>query len=319
MKAVVHREYGSPDVLAVEELAKPSIGGDGVLVRVRAAAANPIDCRLMRGKPAFLRAMSGLSRPKDGRLGFDLAGEVESVGERVTRFGPGDEVFGCSRGAFAEYVAAKEDALAPKPAGFSHEQAAALGVAALTALQALRDRGKLQSGQEVLINGASGGVGTFAVQIAKALGARVTGVCSTVNLDFVRGLGADEVIDYTREDFTRRSGRYDLLLDTAASRSPSDCKRVLRPGGVGVLVGAPHGSWPALAYVLAAVAASLRRPKVALFLARSDAEDLRVLKELGEAGKVVPVIDRTYPLGAAAEALRYLEQGHARGKVILTL
>jgi NADPH:quinone reductase-like Zn-dependent oxidoreductase len=318
MRAVVYYEYGSPDVLRIEDVAKPAVEDDGVLVRVRAAAANPLDWRCMRG--GVLRLMEGLRRPKTGRIGLDLAGQVEAVGKNVTQLAPGVEVFGCCRGSFAEYVCAKESQLAPKPAGLTFEQAAAIGLAGTTALQALRDAGRLQPGQSVLVNGASGGVGTFAVQIAKALGARVTGVCSTRNLDLVRSLGADEVIDYTKEDFTARGRRHDLLLDTVANRSLSDCGRTLAPGGVGLLVGAPHENGRLIVFMLrAALAARFRKPKFRLVLTNAKRADLLVLKELVESGKLVPVIDRAVPLSDAAEAIRHLEQGHARGKVVVKM
>jgi NADPH:quinone reductase-like Zn-dependent oxidoreductase len=323
VKAIVYRAYGSPaDVLALEDIEVPEVGEDGVLVRVVAAALNPLDWRLMMGRPAILRAMTGLRRPKDGVPGIDLAGVVEAVGKGVTELAPGDEVFGHKAGACAEYLRCKESQLAPKPAGLTFEQAAAIPVAGLTALQALRDKGRLRSGQRVLINGASGGVGTFAVQIARALGAAVTGVCSTGNVDLVRSLGADGVIDYTREDITRGERRYDLILDNVANLSSSACRRVLAPEGMVLRIGAPHRmtTWSLFALLLGpALQSSLGKQKFAPFLSKESRADLLVLKELVEAGKVRPVLDRTYPLSQTADALAYLEAGHARGKVVITI
>jgi NADPH:quinone reductase-like Zn-dependent oxidoreductase len=312
MKAVVYRAYGPPDVLRYEDLDTPTAGDDEILIRIRAASVNPFDWHLMRGSPFFVRAQAGLGRPKVTRLGVDLAGQVQQVGRRVTRFQPGDDVFGASRGAFAEYVSGRESAFAPKPANLTFEQAAAVPVAACTALLALRDRGQIRPGQKVLVNGAAGGVGTFAVQIAKAFGAEVSGVCSTRNVDLVRSIGADHVIDYTRDDFTRGTARYDLILDAFGTRSLSGCRRVLVPGGTYVVVGGP------LAVVKALLASRFVREKLLVVTASVKAADLMALKALIEANQVTPVIDRRYPLSDVSAAIGYLEQGHARGKVVIS-
>jgi NADPH:quinone reductase-like Zn-dependent oxidoreductase len=311
MTAVVFRSYGPPDVLRSEEIDKPTAGDDEILVRVRAASVNPFDWHLMRGSPFFLRVQTGLRRPKVTRLGVDLAGHVEAVGKTVTRFQPGDEVFGAGRGAFAEYVSARDRTFAPKPANLTFEEAAAVPVAGCTALQALRDKGQIRSGQRVLINGAAGGVGTFAVQIAKSFGAEVSGVCSTRNVDLVRSIGADHVIDYTRDDFTQGTARYDLIVDSFGTRSLSGCRRVLAPGGTYVVVGGP------LAVVKALVVSRFVREKLGVVMASVTAADLMALKELIEAKQVTPVIDRRYPFGEVPAAIGYLEQGHARGKVVI--
>jgi NADPH:quinone reductase-like Zn-dependent oxidoreductase len=320
MKAIINREYGSPDDLKLQEIGKPVINGDGVLVRVRAASVNPLDLTL-RGRPYFVRLMTGLRRPKQSVPGVDVAGQVEAVGENVTQFRPGDEVFGTCAGAFAEFVCGGEKNFAPKPEGLTFEQAAAIPVSGCTALQALRDRGQLQPGQRVLINGASGGVGTFAVQIAKAFGAHVTGVCSTRNVDLVRSIGADQVVDYTREDFTQVEQQYDLILDAVGNRSLSDLRSALTPKGTLVLVGAKSGQLLGLlARVLRALVLSrFVGQRMLFFLAKIKKEDLVVLKELIETGKVTPVIDRTYPLSEVPEAIRYLEAGHARAKVVIAV
>jgi NADPH:quinone reductase-like Zn-dependent oxidoreductase len=315
MKAVVFRSYGPPDVLRCEEIDVPTAGDDEILVRIRAASVNPFDWHLMRGSPFFLRVQTGLGRPKVTRLGVDLAGQVEGVGRNVTRFQRGDEVFGASRGAFAEYVVARERALAPKPANLTFDQAAAVPVAGCTALLALRDKGQVRPGQKVLINGAAGGVGTFAVQIAKSFGAEVSGVCSTRNVDLVRSIGADHVIDYTHDDFTRGTARYDLIVDAFGTRSLSGCRRVLAPGAPGgtyVVVGGP------LAVVKALLASRFVRERLLVVTASVKAADLMALKDLIEAKQVTPVIDRRYPLSEASAAIGYLEQGHARGKVVIT-
>ena len=322
MKAIAYRRFGSPDVLELREIDEPQAGDGQVLVRVGAASVNPADWYLMAGIPLLARPQMGLRRPRTGRLGVDLAGVVTAVGGGVTRFKPGDEVFGAGAGTLAESVAVAEDALVAKPARLSFEQAAAVPVAALTALQGLRDKGRLQPGQQVLINGASGGVGTFAIQLAKALGAEVTGVCSTRNLEMVGSLGADRVVDYTREDFTRTDRRYDLLLDVAGSRPWSACRRVLAPRGRLVLVGAPKGSrlLGPLRHIVGVRLASLRgSQKVVFFISKAITQDLEALRELLEAGTVTPVVERSYPLGEAAHALRYLGQGHARGKLVVTV
>jgi NADPH:quinone reductase-like Zn-dependent oxidoreductase len=323
MKAIVRERYGSPEVLELKVVPKPVVDDDSMLVRVRAASLNAYDWHMMRGSPYLVRMSEGLRKPKNIAMGVDLAGQVEAVGKNVTQFRPGDEVFGARVGALAEYVrGGPKSSLAPKPAGLTFEQAAAVNMAGTTALQGLRDKGRIQPGQRVLINGASGGVGTFAVQIAKAFGARVTAVCSTRNVETVRSIGADEVIDYTQQDFTRSGQRYDLIFDVAASRSLSDCRRVLAPNGILVMVGVKGGRRmaPIVARLLAGVVYSrFATRKMLPFLAHNSTEDLLVLKELIEAGKVRPVIDRTYPLSKTAEAIRYLEEGHARGKVVITV
>lgn len=321
MKAIVYHKYGSPDVLELQEIEKPDLADDGVLVRVRAASINPADWYAVTGTPYVARTEVGLLKPKSNRLGVDFAGTVEAVGRDVTQFRSGDEVFGGRSGAFAEYVCVR-NAVAPKPANVTFEEAAAVPVAALTALQGLRDKGQIQSGQKVLINGASGGVGTFAVQIAKAFGAEVTGVCSTRNVDLVRSIGADHVIDYTREDFTRSDRRYDLMLDVAGSRSWSECRRVLNPQATLVIVGAPKGNRliGPLGHIVKVRLAALRSSqKVVFFIAKFNKPDMAVLGELLEAGKVTPVIDRRYELSDIADAFRYMGEGHARGKVVITL
>jgi NADPH:quinone reductase-like Zn-dependent oxidoreductase len=322
MKAIVHDRFGSPEVLELREIAEPGVGDGDVLVRVHAASVNPADWYAMTGTPYVARVQMGLRKPKGNGPGLDLAGEVTAVGGNVTRFKPGDEVFGAGTGTLAEYVAASEDGLVPKPANLSFEQAAAVPVAGLTALQGLRHKGRVQPGQQVLINGASGGVGTFAVQVAKALGAEVTAVCSTRNLDLVASLGADRVIDYTREDFTRTDRRYDLLLDVAGSRSWPECRRVLTPQATLVLVGAPKGNalLGPVRHLLKVRLASLRASqKVVFFISKLDRQDLEALRELLEAGKVTPVVERTYPLREAADAFRYLGAGHARGKLTISM
>ncbi len=321
MQAIVTTRYGSPDVLQLKEVARPVVEDDRVLVRVRAASVNPYDWHMLRGLPYIVRLGEGLRKPKRTGLGIDVAGQVEAVGKQVTQFQPGDEVFGGCGNAFAEYVRPREQFLVPKPANLSFEQAAAVPTAGWTALQGLRDHGQLQAGQRVLINGASGGVGTFAVQLAKAFGAEVTGVCSTRNVDLVRSIGADHVIDYTREDFTRQGQRYDLVLDAVGNRSLSAYRRALQPRGTLVLVGAPKGRWvgPLAPLLKARILAPFVSQRMVWFLAQQTQADLRVLKELIEAGKVMPVIDRTYPLRETPEAIRYLEAGHARGKVVITV
>jgi NADPH:quinone reductase-like Zn-dependent oxidoreductase len=321
MRAVKHQEYGPPEVLRVAETDQPVVTDDGVLVRVRAASLNPLDWHGMTGTP-YLARIGGLRRPKDERLGADFAGTVEAVGKDVNRFRPGDEVFGAATGAFAEYVVARQDRIGPKPTNLTFEQAAAVPVAGLTALQGLRDKGRIQAGQDVLINGAAGGVGTFAVQVAKARGGTVTGVCSTRNVELVRSLGADHVIDYTQEDFTRGGQRYDLMLDNIGNRSWSECKRVLRPDATLVLVSGPKTNrlLGPLSHVIKTRLASVgSRPKVTFFVASMKTADLETLRELLEAGRIVPVVERTYPLSDIAEAMRYLGTAHAQGKLVLTV
>jgi len=321
MRAVVRNTYGSADVLELKEIDKPELVNDGVLVRVRAASINPADWYGLTGGPYVARAQMGLLRPKEQALGVDFAGTVDAVGRDVAKLRPGDEVFGGRSGALAEYVCVRV-AVVPKPANLTFEQAAAVPVAAITALQGLRDKGQLQPGQKVLINGASGGVGTFAVQIAKALGAEVTGVCSTRNVDLVRSLGADHVIDYTREDFTQGDRRYDLMLDVAGSRSWSECKRVLNPKATLVIIGAPKGNrliGPLSHIVNVRLAALRSSQKVVFFVAKLTKADMTVMRELLEAGNVTPVVDKRYELSEIADAFRYLGEGHAQGKIVLTM
>jgi NADPH:quinone reductase-like Zn-dependent oxidoreductase len=322
MEAIVWTQYGPPEVLQFKEVAKPAPKDNEVLVKVHAASVNTLDLA-MRG-PLLARIITGgLLKPKDQRLGVDLAGRVEAVGSSVTQFQPGDEVFGRGLGAFAEYACAREDTLVLKPANSSFEEAAAAPVAALTALQGLRDKGKIQPGQQVLIQGATGGVGTFAVQIAKAFGAEVTAVCRTRNVDMVHSIGADHVIDYTQEDFTRKGQRYDLILAVNGYHPLFAYRRALRPTGVYVMIGASKTRiYQALlqALLVGPVISRTGRQKMGFMgIAKINQQDLVFVKELLEAGKVVPVIERSYPLGETAEALRYLEEGHARGKVVITV
>ena len=321
MRAVVHDEYGSPDVLEVREVDRPVVGDDDVLVRVHATSVNPADWHRVTGLPYIARIESGLRKPKRSIPGFDMAGRVEAVGSNVTGFEAGDEVFGEVAGAYAEYVCAPENGISLKPANLTFEQAAAVPVAALTALQGLRDKGRIEEGHRVLINGASGGVGTFAVQIARSFGAHVTAVCSARNVDMVRSIGADVVVDYTREDFTRGGRQYDLMLDIAGNRSLSDCRRVISHKGVYVLVGGPKGRWlgPVPRLLRTLLASPLVSQRMVGMLAKQTAEDLAVLKELLESGAVVPVIDRCYTLSEVREALGHQEDGHARGKTVITV
>jgi len=324
MKAIVRERYGPPDVLELRDVERPAIDDDSILVRVRAASINAYDWHMMRGRPSLVRIVAGLRKPKSSAMGVDVAGQVEAVGKNVTQFRPGDEVFGSRSGSLAEYVrGTSQSFLVPKPARLTFEQAAAVPMAGTTALQGLRDKGQIKPGQKVLINGASGGVGTFAVQIAKAFGAHVTAVCSTGNLEQVRSLGADEVIDYTKEDFTRSGKRYDLILDVAASGPLSARRRVLEPSGILVGVGSAdsrYGMTSLLAgLVETAVLSRFGKQKMPFFLAKNSKEDLMVLTALIETGKIRPVIDRTYPLRETAEAIRYLEAGHARAKVVITV
>ena len=321
MKAIAFTEYGSPDVLHLDEIDRPVPEDDQVLVRVMAASLNPLDWHSMRGEPFIMRASGGLTKPKANGLGADLAGRVEAIGQNVSGFQLGDEVFGISIKTCAEYVRVSQDGIVPKPVNLTFEQAAAVPVAGLTALQGLRTRAQVQPGQKVLINGAAGGVGTFAVQIAKAFGAEVTGVCSTRNLDLVRSIGADHVIDYTSQDFTEGDERYDVLFDAVGKRSLSECRRVLKARGTLVIVGAADGRWigPLVPPLKATVLNRFVRQRLLWFVSNRDKADLLLLKDLIETGKVTPVIDRVYPLHDVPAAMRYLEEGHARGKVIITV
>lgn len=321
MKAIVYHSYGSPDVLRYEDIDKPAAGDDQVLIKVRAASVNPYDWHMMRGTPYILRMQAGLRKPKGVRLGTDVAGQVDAVGRSVTQFKPGDEVFGTCRGALAEYAATSESSLVLKPDTVTFEQAASVPVAAFTALQGLRDKGHIQPGQKVLVNGASGGVGTFAVQIAKSFGAEVAGVCSTRNVAMVRSIGADTVIDYTQQDFTRSGQRYDLFLDCVGNRSVSACRRVLRPKGIYIAATGPDGRWfgPLTHMLKTLVLSRFVSENLTALMAKRSNEDLTTMCELMKAGKVTPVIDKRYRLSEAPEAMRYLETGHARGKVIVTV
>jgi NADPH:quinone reductase-like Zn-dependent oxidoreductase len=321
MQAIVAERYGRPDVLELRELDVPPIADDQVLVRVHASSVNPTEWYRVTG-PVFARLGGGARRPKDTAVGADVAGVVEAVGGAVTAFRPGDEVLGTAPGAWAEYAAARESRLALKPPGLSFEEAAAFPIAGITALQALRDHGQVEAGQKVLINGASGGVGTFAIQLAKSFGAEVTAVCSTRNVEQARSLGADRVVDYTQEDFTRADVRHDLLLDVAGSRPLRALRRALTPGGNLVVVGGRMtyrglGPLPHLGATL--LSAKLRRQPARFFVAKINADDLAFLASLLEAGTVRSVVDREFPLQEAARALAYLGEGHARGKIVLTL
>lgn len=323
MRAVIYCDYGTADVLKLQAVEKPAPRAGEVLVRVRAAAVNPLDWHFMRGTPYLMRMGEGLRKPKTARLGVDFSGDVEAVGEGVTEVVPGDAVFGAKSGAFAEYLRVPSGSIVRKPANLTYEQAAAVPVAGLTALQALRDKARLRAGNSVLVNGASGGVGTFAVQIAKAMGAEVTGVCSGRNAEMVRSLGADRVIDYTKEDFAKDTARYDILLDNVGNRTLSDCRGVLNPDGRYVLIGGggpEDHTWvgPVGRIAHAALLSKFVSQEMGFFISDMKKEDLAALAELMASGKVTPVIDRTYPLGEVAEAIRYLETGRARGKVILT-
>lgn len=322
MKAIVYTHYGSPDELQFKEVAQPTPKDNEVLIAVHAAAVNAGDWHLLRGQPFLMRLGTGLRKPKHPILGADVAGKVVAVGRNVTRFQPGDEVFGdlsnAGYGAFAEYVAAEESAFVLKPVNVTFAQAAAVLSAAVTALQGLRDEGQIQPGQQVLVNGASGGVGSFAVQIAKALGAEVTGVCSTRNVEMVRGLGADHVIDYTKQDFTQNGRQYDLILDAAAHRPLTDFQRALTAQGRYVMVGGSTQRY----FQMMVMGPWLSRKggqHFGTFLKVAKPKDLAFLKELVDAGKVAPVIDRRYPLREVAEAIRYVETGHAHGKVVITV
>ena len=322
MKAIVYRCYGSPDVLTLEEIEKPAINDEEILVKVHAAGVNPLDWHYMRGSPYIMRLGTGMGKPKDIRLGVDFAGKVEAVGAKVRKFEVGDAVFGGGAGAFGQYLVTREDrALAHKPENLMFEEAASVTVAAITALQALRDYGKVEQGQKVLINGASGGVGTFAVQIAKSMGAEVTGVCSTRNLAMVKSIGADHVIDYKNQDYTQGGQKYDVIIDMVGNRSLLENRGVLAPEGRMVIVGGPPGNW--LGALVRPIKAMLLSPFVdqqfKMILARLDVDDLRTLADLMAAGEVTPVIDRLFKLSETPDAIRYSEQGHARGKIVVSI
>lgn len=321
MTAIQYHRYGPPECLELCQLPRPAVGDDQVLVRVRAASVNPYDWHHMRGQPYLMRLMIGLRAPKSPQLGADMAGEVVAVGRNVTGLAPAEAVFGIAAGSFATYAVAHPKSLAPKPANLSFEQAAAVPLAGITAWQSLHDTGRLQPGQRVLINGAAGGVGTFAVQIARAHGAHVTGVCSTRNLELVRSLGATHVIDYTREDFTRTERHYDLLFDCVGSRSLRDCLRVLKPTGHYVNVGAPPGNWvaPLISLLRGRILGPFISQRVTTLLATLRSGTLLSLRERIEAGDITPVIDRRYALHEVPDAIRYSETGHARGKIVITM
>lgn len=315
-------EYGRPESIKIVEVEKPAPAEEEVLVRVHAASLNPLDWHLKRGKPYFTRFMTGLRRPKNPRLGVDVAGRIEVIGTGVTRFRPGDTVFGSCRGAFAEYVCSAESNLVRKPDNVSFEQAASVPVAAYTALQGLRDKGHVQAGQKVLVNGAAGGVGTFAVQIAKTMGAEVTGVCSTRNLELVRSIGADRVIDYTKEDFTQGGQRYDLIFDLVGNHSWRECRRVLNPKGICIAAGILGGFSP-VGFLARSISAFVSSPfasqRRVMLMARRSKEDLAAMCELLESRKVTPVIEKRYTLSEVPEAIRHLEGKHARGKLVITV
>jgi len=322
MKAIVYRCYGSPDVLEFEDVEKPTPADDDVLVKVVAASVNPLDWHYMRGSPYLMRLGSGIGAPKDTSMGVDFAGTIEAVGSKVERFKPGDEVFGGRGGAFAEYVTVPEDrGLVLKPANMTFEQAASVPIAAVTALQALRDKGKIQPGHKVLINGASGGVGTFAVQIAKSFGAEVTGVCSTRNVEMVKSIGADHVFDYTKEDYTKGGQRYDLIIDNVGNHSLLANKQVLNPKGILVIIGGSSGNWlgPLMRPIKALMLSPFVGQEFVMILAVLRKDDLAILADLMQQGKVTPVIDRRYRLSEVPAAIAYSEEGHARGKIIIDL
>jgi len=322
MKAITYTKYGPPEVLQLKEVEKPTPKDNEVLVKVFAASANPADWHMIRGEPVFARLAFGLNKPKNIIPGIDIAGKVEAVGKNVKEFRPGDEVFGdCGwGGAFAEYVSVGADRLELKPANISFEEASTIFVAGITALQALRDKGHIQSGQKVLINGASGGVGTFAIQLAKYFGAEVCGVCSTRNLDLVRSIGADKVIDYTKEDFTKSGQHYDLIIDNVANRSAVNLKRALSGKGMCVIVGFSSVSRMFQHMFLGQFVSMFGSKKIiSLGTMKPNKKDLTLMKELLETGQIKPVIDRGYPLNEVPEAIRYLEEGHARGKVVIII
>ena len=322
MLAIVYHRYGSPDVLQLQKVDRPMVGDDDVLVQVRAASVNPYDWHFMRGEPLIARPqLGGLRKPKVTRLGVDVAGEVVAVGHEVTEFRPGDAVFGACTGSFAEYAVARESSLVLKPANVTFEQAGAVGIAAFTAIQGLSDWGQIQPGQKVLINGAAGGVGTFAVQLARVWGAEVTGVCSTRNVEMVRSIGAHHVVDYTQEDFTSGPQRYDLMIDLIGNRSLSKSRRVLSPRGTYVMIGGPKGRWirPLDRILRAFILFPFVSQKMVSRTAAWRKGDLALMRDLMAEGKVVSVIDRMYPLSEVPEAIRYVEAGHAQGKVVITV
>jgi NADPH:quinone reductase-like Zn-dependent oxidoreductase len=323
MKAIVYRQYGSPDVLKLEEVAKPTPAHNELLIKVHAASINPLEWHFMRGTPYLVRIQAGIGRPKFTRLGVDFSGTVEAAGKDVKLFKPGDAIFGTADGALAEYVTSTEVGLALKATNMSFQQSAAVPIAGLTALQGLRDAGQIRPGQKILINGASGGVGTFAVQIAKSLGADVTGVCSTGNVEMVRSIGADHVIDYTKEDYTKGTQRYDLILDTVGNHSLSEHLHVLNPHGIFVIVGGQSTDpWlgPLARFFKGYLLSPFVSQKFVSFLADANkTDDLNSLRELMQTGKLTPVIDRQYSLSEVPAAMRYLEKGHARGKVVINL
>jgi len=323
MKAITLRCYGSPDVLNLEMVERPQPADNEVLIKVKAAAVNPLDWHYMRGSPYIMRLMgAGIGKPENHKTGVDFAGTIETVGANVTEFMPGDDVFGGGNGAFAEYITIAEDrALVSKPTNMTFEQAASVPIAAITALQALRDKGQLKAGQKVLINGASGGVGTFAVQIAKSFGAEVTGVCSGRNAEMVRSIGADHVIDYKKEDYTDKGQKYDLIVDMIGNHSLSENRSVLNPDGIFVIVGGSKGNWlaPLAAPLKAMVYSPFVDQEFVLLIAQMRKKDLAVLGKLMETGKITPVIDRSYSLSEVPEAIRYSEEGHARGKIVISL
>jgi NADPH:quinone reductase-like Zn-dependent oxidoreductase len=323
MKAIVYTQYGPPDVLQLAEVAKPAPKDNEVLIKIHASSLNPLDWHGMRGKPYVMRILGGLRKPKATRLGCDVAGEVEAVGRNVTQFKLGDEVFGgcLGIGALAEYACVPESALVMKPDNLTFEQAASVPIAAFTALQGLRDKGQVQPGQKVLINGAAGGVGTFAVQIAKWFGTNVTGVCSTRNVNMVRSLGADRVIDYTQGDFTKSRELYDVIFDCVGNHSLSACRRVLNTKGICIVAAGRDGRWlgPLARFIEALVLSPFGSQQLVPFIAKISKEDLDILRELILVGKVTPVIDRRYKLSEVPEGMRYLEEGHARGKVVISV
>jgi len=323
MQAIVYHRYGSPDVLELQEIPKPTPAESEVLIRIHAASVNPYDWHFLRGHPSFIRLFTGLRNPKSPRLGADVAGVVDAVGSKVASFKPGDAVFGAAKGSFAEYACATPSQLTLKPQDVSFEQAACLPIAGITALQGLRDKGKVQAGQNVLINGAAGGVGTFAVQIAKSYGARVTGVCSTRNIDLLRSIGADEVIDYTREDFARSAQRYDLLFDLVGNRTLADCLSVIQPHGTYISCGGggpDRTTMDLLAGLLQnAVRSHFVSQKMPGLLAKINGEDLALLASLVQKGKLTPIVEHTCSLRETAEAVRHVESGHVRGKVVIAV